>query len=119
MFNEEYHIQIAVIRWMQMQYPHILFTIAPSGMKLPIGVATKLKRMGYSKGTPDIMIFEPRGEYHGLFIELKTKTGRITPAQLAWIEMLTVRDYYATVCRSFDEAKDTIKKYLKNVDTLD
>ena len=81
-------------------------------MKLPIGVAVKLKRSGYSKGTPDILIFEPRGSYHGLFIELKTAKGRISAEQLYWLEELIHRGYAAMVCRSFDEARGEIETYL-------
>ena len=73
MRNAEYYEQVAIINYIKYKYPDIIFTIAPNGMRLPIGVAVKLKKMGYSKGTPDIMIFEPNKKYHGLFIELKCK----------------------------------------------
>ena len=31
----------------------------------------KAKATGMKKGVPDLFIYEPRGEYHGLAIELK------------------------------------------------
>ena len=113
MRNEEYHIQVAVVQWLRVQYPNALFTISPSGMKLPIGVAVKLKRMGYVAGTPDIMILEPRGGFHGLFVELKAPAGRMTPEQKCFLEELNKRGYLATVCFGFDEAMSTITSYMK------
>jgi hypothetical protein len=116
MFQEEYHIQVAVVQWLKINHPEVLFTIAPSGMKLPIQVAARLKKMGYSAGTPDIMIFESRNKYHGLFIELKTKTGRVTTQQGEWSTALISRGYMALVCRSFEDAVATINTYLKETD---
>lgn len=111
--NEEYHIQVALVNWIKVNYPDVLFTIAPNGMKLSIGSAVKLKRMGYSRGTPDLILLEPRSSHHGLFIELKTETGRLSPEQKKWQEDLLARDYTAVVCRSFNEATTIIKGYLK------
>lgn len=111
--QEEYHIQTSVVLWLRANFPNALFTIAPSGMKLPIGVAVKLKRMGYSPGTPDICIFEPRYQYHGLFVELKTKRGVKSDEQIAWNEELNRRGYLSIFCYSFDEAVQRIGDYLK------
>jgi len=139
--NIEQQHQEAVVNYLKVRYPYVLFTIAPNGMKLPIGVAVKLKRMGYSKGTPDIMIFEPKTEiicspplndnqtissertfkiYHGLFIELKTpkikeigqKAGTLSPEQIQWIDVLNIKGYKAEVCYGSNEAIEIIDKYL-------
>ena len=113
MFNEEYHIQTALIHWLRLVRPEVLFTIAPNGMKLPIGVAKKIKAMGYNKGCPDIMIFEAKKNYCGLFIELKTKTGKIQTEQKVWLDQLSRRGYKAIVCRSCEEAIVAINDYMK------
>lgn len=111
-FKEEYYIQSDVIHWLKSNHPGVLFTIAPNGMKLPIQTAVKLKKMGYSPGTPDIMIFEPRGLFHGLFIELKTETGTTSLEQKEWNKRLISRGYCSIVCRSASEAMNYISKYL-------
>jgi hypothetical protein len=131
MNNNEYHIQVALVQWLHVQYPKMLFTISPSGMKLNIGQAVKLKRMGYRAGTPDLAILEPRGGFHGLFIELKTEDGVLQPNQEElFIELKTEdgvlqpnqkeflrelidRKYHATICFGFDEAQRTIINYMK------
>ena len=109
--NEEYQIQVALVNWIKINYPNVLLTISPNGMRLPIGVAVKLKRMGYLAGTPDILIFEPRNNYNGLFIELKSKTGTLQPNQKWFIGELIKRNYKAVVCYGFEEAILVIKQY--------
>jgi len=111
MRNEEYHMQVQFVNWLRHKYPNLIFTIAPSGMKLPIGVAKKMKAMGYKAGTPDIMIFQPSNDYFGMFVELKTRKGRVTEQQKDLIIKLNQRGYYATVCRSVEEAKQEVHNY--------
>lgn len=117
MRRTELHEQITVIVYLKIAYPNVLFTIAPNGMKLSIGVAVKLKRMGYSKGTPDIMIFERNKNYNGLFIEMKNpqsffnKKGVVSPEQKEWQRKLILRGYKSEICYGFDEAKKVIDEY--------
>ena len=77
----------------------------------PLGM--KLKRKGVKKGVPDIMIFEPRGIYNGLALEIKTKYNKPTPEQVHWCNELNKRKYLAKVTWSLDEAIDIIDRYLK------
>ena len=73
----------------------------------------KLKKMGMSRGFPDIEIPYPRHQKHGLYIEFKSKTGKLTPSQKDWLEHLNSNGYVAVVCRSFDEARKVTTEYLK------
>jgi len=59
--------------------------------------AGKMKAMGYKKGFPDIFIYEPRGGYYGLAIELKSKTGVVSDEQKEWQQALIVRGYMAII----------------------
>lgn len=77
--------------------------------------AISLKRQGVKAGFPDISILEPNKDYHGLFIELKVKYNKTSPAQNAWITKLNQRGYLAVVSYSLDECIDVVNKYLKNV----
>lgn len=122
--NEETNIQVAVIDYLRNKYPNTLFTIAPSGMKLPIYVAKMLKAMGYTAGTPDIMIFEPRQNniivnsgtmkciYHGLFLEMKTHKGNLSELQEWFLHNLEARSYVVAVCFGYDSAIKVIDKYM-------
>lgn len=110
--QEETGIQIALVNWLFVNHPHVLFTSALGGIKTTIGQAVKLKRMGYRRGFPDLLIFEARGIYHGLLIELKTKTGVLSPFQKEIAHLLMQRDYRVATCFGFDQAVYYITKYL-------
>lgn len=59
------------------------------------------KAQGYKKGFPDLFFYEPRGEHHGLAIELKRDKGRATPDQKLWKEELQRRGYKAVIARGY------------------
>ena len=73
----------------------------------------KAKNSGYKKGFPDLFLYEPRGSYHGLAIELKVGYNKPTKEQLEWIEQLNKRKYKAVVCRGIDETLFEIQNYLR------
>ena len=75
----------------------ILFTSSMVGVFLPVKYAVLRKKMGVKSGYPDIMIFEPKGKFHGLFIELKSDIGRISNEQENVIEELNKRGYKALI----------------------
>jgi REP element-mobilizing transposase RayT len=74
----------------------------------------KAKKSGYKKGFPDLFIYEPRGEFNGLAIELKVGKNRATKEQLWWRNELNERGYVAEICTGIDEALEVINRYLKN-----
>lgn len=112
--NEETNIQVAVANYLRYKHPGILFTIAPSGIKLGIRTAKMLKAMGYRAGTPDLMIFEPLGGFHGLFMELKTEKGKLMPNQAGFIATLNHSGYKAVVCYGYNEAVACLDGYLQD-----
>ena len=71
----------------------------------------KMKKSGYKSGFPDLFIYEPRGKYNGLAIELKTLKGRATEKQKDWIKKLNDRGYLASICKGWDEAIKLIDIY--------
>ena len=89
-----------------------LFAV-PNGSLRDLGTAIKLKAEGVKKGVPDMMLARPSydGKFHGLFIELKTETGRASKEQKEWIEKLNANGYRAVVCFGYKEAIGEIKNY--------
>ena len=81
--------------------------------KRSVAYAARLKRIGMRKGCPDLFIPIAAGGYHGLFIELKSMTGRLTPAQRWWLAELSHEGYKAVMCRGADEAISVIRDYMK------
>ena len=120
MTEEALHKQICeYIAW---QYPDAIFNTDMSGVRLTIGQAKKLKKLRSSNKMPDIPIYEPRGQYCGLFIEVKketpyTNSGTLKrsehlEAQEQMLINLTKRGYKAKFVWTFDMAKDLIDNYL-------
>jgi hypothetical protein len=77
-----------------------------------IAVAGKLRAEGVKRGVPDLCLPVPQGAFHGLFVELKTETGRATPEQRQWIETLRRLGYRAEICHGWDAAREVISSYL-------
>ena len=73
----------------------------------------KLKRMGMRKGIPDLFLAYPRVCYGGLYIEMKTPKGRLSKEQKEYSNILRNIGYKWVLCRSFDEFKKEIEKYLE------
>lgn len=121
----EFQLQCAVCEYLKMQFPHILFlsdTVASIKLTFP-QMARNKKIQKSDFHCPDIMIFEPRNGYHGLFIELKAvspfkKDGNLKSSehllgQFETIKALRFRRYRAQFATGFDQAKEIIDNYLK------
>lgn len=70
------------------------------------------RAMGVKKGVPDLCLPVPRGRYHGLYIEMKTETGRTTAAQGWWGEKLLEQGYMFEVCHGWQSAVRVLQWYL-------
>ena len=122
--NSEASLHEAVCDYIRLQYPGVLFNSDMSGVKLTMGQAIKAKKLRSSKGFPDLVIYEPRGEFHGLFLELKRdgegifkKDGKTfkTPHlkdQSNIHKKLYKRGYCTYFAVGFDNAKNFIDSYL-------
>jgi hypothetical protein len=117
MKNEESNIQKAVIKWINLKYPNLLYCATVGGVRTSFKQAILMKQTGYRKGVPDLLIFEPLNNYHGLAVEIKTLKGRPSKHQKKWIEDLNKRKYYAKITRGFDETIKTIENYFNNTIT--
>lgn len=116
--NAELLEQEALIQWANLtvingrRVGDYLVHVPNEGKRGP-KAASEFKRAGGRAGYPDLILDLPAGEWHGLRIEMKTKGGKPTAAQLEWIERLRGAGYRAEVCYGFDEAKTVIVDYLK------
>lgn len=90
----------------------VLWFHPPNGGKRNAREAGYLKAEGVKAGVPDMCIMEPRGDYHGLFIELKTKANKPQPMQKRWAELLNERGYLAIWVNNIDDAVEQIHDYL-------
>jgi len=112
----EHDEQVALFTWaglVSKKYPELkmLFAI-PNGSLRHIAVARKLKSEGVKSGIPDIFFAVARGEFHGMFIEMKYGKNKTTTQQNEWIETLTEQGYLCIVCYSWTDAQWAIEQYL-------
>ena len=88
-----------------------------NGVRLPMGLAKKVKTLGLSPGFPDINLpvgRELNGEiYLGLYIELKRiKGGVISEDQKIWADYLIQHGYSHSFCLGWKHAATIICTYL-------
>lgn len=108
----EARTQEAIVKYIKLAYPDALYCASAGGLRTSIKQAVMMKKTGYVKGTPDLAIYEPINKFHGLFLEVKTKTGRATKEQLRWRHELNLRNYFAEIVYGFEDAKKVIDRYL-------
>jgi len=72
-----------------------------------------MKREGVLAGVSDVFLPVAREKYHGLYIEMKVKGGRLSDSQKWWIEEVGKQGYLARVCFGWVEAKGVITSYLE------
>lgn len=114
-WNEHRH-QVELIRWcdlMASSMPdlRLIFAIANGGHR-SISVAKKLKAEGVKAGVLDLFLPVPRGEWHGMFIEMKAGRGRMSTEQKAWAAVFKAKGYRVEVCHSWMEASKVLEAYL-------
>jgi len=119
MKNEEAIEQQTLFQWAALastNRPELkLLHHIPNGGKRNIVTAVKLKREGVKAGVPDIFLPVPRGSKHGLYIEMKAEKGRLSENQKWWLKELKKQGYETAVCFGWEEAKETIERYLDEV----
>ena len=116
MEHPESNEQQALFQWakfMEQKYPELrLLYHPPNGGKRDKREAARLKREGVKAGVPDLCLPVARGEFHGLYIELKAGKNKPTDAQKEWISDLILQGYYACVCVGWEQAAEVIGDYL-------
>ena len=113
----------ALVVWLKYTYPNMLFNTDMSGIKLSMGQAIKCASLRSNRAMPDLHIFEPKGMFHGLFIELKRSGEKLwnkegnyrTPHLEEQFKVLTAledRGYKAKFAIGAEEAKKIVTDYM-------
>jgi len=110
--ESEANQQEIVIKYLRLSQPDALYCASAGGMRTSYLQAIKMKRTGYVKGFPDLFIYEPRGSFFGLAIEMKKEKGGVaSPEQKSWQEQLRNRGYASYICKGSEEAIKIIDEY--------
>lgn len=102
--DKEEAIQEKFVSWFKRTFPDIM--IHASGIFTNKNQVVKACNMGHCKGFPDVQIFMPNGM---VFIEFKTKKGKVSEKQKECHQRLTTLGYTVHVCRDWKEAAELFK----------
>lgn len=72
-----------------------------------------LQKEGANPGTADLFLSIPRGEFAGLYIEMKTPNGRQSKDQAAFEQEVMEEGYGYAMPRTFEEFQKVVNHYLK------
>lgn len=112
--HTESNEQIAAMDWLRAQHPKIAEHTLHIGneRKSTYYAGYIMKRMGVLKGASDLFMAWPNGGYHGLFIEVKSKIGRPSAEQKAFLQRMKDVGYRAEICYGAEEVINTMKEYI-------
>lgn len=120
--EKELHKQVC--KYIDIQYPDVIYLSDPSGMRVSIGLIMEIKAKRCKRyAIPDLIILHPNKVYNGLIIEIKkdlsqivTKNGTIRKTkhvqdQKRTLDRLTELGYCAFFGVSFEQIKSVIDQY--------
>jgi hypothetical protein len=108
----EHMEQSWLFEWLGKTRPDVLAYAVPNAGLRQGMQGLYFKAEGLKKGVPDICVAEPRGPWHGLYIEMKTEIGKTSNEQKDWLVSLLERGYMTAVCRGAVAAGEHISWYL-------
>lgn len=120
--SPEEDLQMAVCKWLKLQYREVIFSSEASGVNRSKAAAGKAKGLRSGVSLPDLWVLEARGGYFGLLLEFKTrnpyKKGSILrknphiQAQAQMLDRLRKKGYKAEFVWDLDTAIMEIRHYV-------
>ena len=114
--DSENAIQAAFFKWcglMERKFPELaLIHSIPNGAHKSHASRYVFKVTGLKSGVPDVSFPVARCGFHGMYIEFKSKTGRISPEQRWWTDKLTEQGFLVLTCRDWETAAQSVEEYL-------
>lgn len=113
--QEESRLQALCFQWCWNEHPEtrrLLFHVEnerSDGNKVD---GARRVAMGLVAGVSDLILLMPRGKFHGLCIEMKTKIGYQREEQKVWQAKVEQQGYRYELCRSLEQFQTIIEDYL-------
>jgi hypothetical protein len=76
-----------------------------------IGLQALKLRIDGVNGFPDRTVLTSKGVF---FIEFKTPTGRLSKQQIYWLNYLGTLGFKTVLCRSYEQAVESLDQFLKD-----
>lgn len=114
MRHVESNTQQYCVKWFKYYFDdlaQLLFAI-PNGARVSLTQARILKAEGMEAGVADLLLLVPSRGYHGMAIEMKTKTGRQSDSQKAFQKAVESQGYKYIIVRSVEDFRAQVKEYL-------
>ena len=107
-----------VIKWArdnEKTYPFLwMLHSSLNGVKMTKAQAGRAIAQGMLSGVPDLFLPVPKNGYHGLFIEMKYGSNKVTENQEKFLQNAANVGYTVSVCYSAQEAIKRIEDYYKD-----
>lgn len=109
--------QAALIEWADktvidgIRIGDYLIHIPNEGKRGPMA-ARDAKRLGLRAGVPDLFLALPRGDYAGLWVEMKSAKGKVSENQQCWSIRLRAQGFYSIFAFGFAKASLVIVNYM-------
>lgn len=119
----EYDHQCALIEWCAIHSNHVpqfdLLFPSLNGIRVSIGVAVKMKKLGMKKSEPDLFWSCARWGYHGFYLELKRPGEKPRSDQVDMLLRLRAEGYKAEYYDSWWDAARALLDYIGYGDLAD
>lgn len=121
----EKQVHKAFANYAKMVYPDLIFWSDMSGLNVSIGTGVEMAAVRSSKSIPDIFFAMPKGDFNGLFIEIKAsredafkKDGSIRETehiqlQAAMLDRLNRLGYEAVFACGLKECQQILDGYMR------
>jgi len=94
-------------------YPDVIVFAVPNGGLRSKTEAIRLRAEGVLAGVPDLVFAEPRGRYHGLYVEMKRrKGGSVSEDQRKIHRRLRRKGYKVMIGYGVNDVWDEVEAYL-------
>ena len=125
MKQPETEIYKALSKYISLKYPTIIYRFDfAAGLKMSVGQIARHKLLNPHKGYPDLFIAEPRGNYYGLFLEIKASenspykkggglvSDKHVQEQYNRLMELSAKGYHCDFAVGLDDCMRKVDKYL-------
>ena len=127
MNRDEAQLAYAISEYLALKYPGVIYRWDAGGLRLTIGQAKVLKdKLRHQRGYPDLFIAEPRGKWHGMFLEIKKDRSEVwlkdgktlrknkhIREQAEVLGRLFELGFYAAFGMGWDDCRSKIDNYLQ------
>ena len=110
--SKEDHLHRACCDWLDLQFKGLHYTHPANEGKRTSFEQHKAKALRMKPGVPDLLIFEPKGSFAGLAVELKYGKNKPTAEQFAFLEQLGKRNWKTAIIYSIDNFIELVNEYM-------